>query len=237
VPWLPLNGVVANPSASHCLPRRYAEDMLRGIENFRLDEQGDWVAELVCGHNQHVRHQPPFQLREWVTHAEGRRMHIGTLLPCPLCDRAELPDALRFERSSRTWTEDTLPAGLKKSHRLAAGTWGLIRVASGQLRFSAKTIPELDIMVTSGMTQPIPPEVEHEVCAIGPVGFSIDFLSILQGKKSPETEEESIDISGSLPIEDQGGEAACMAHLLCPECGVVMEGSSHAIDCRTNEVY
>ena len=211
--------------------------MLRGIENFRLDEHGDWVAELACGHNQHVRHQPPFQFREWVMHAQGRRMHIGTLLTCPLCDRTELPDALRFERSSRTWTEETLPAGLKRAHCLAPGTWGLIRVTSGQLRFSVKTNPELDITVTSGMTQPIPPEVEHEVCALGPVDFSIVFFSITQGKKSPDIEDESSDNSRSRPNEDQGGEQPCMAQFLCPECGVVMEGSTHAIDCRTNEVY
>jgi methyltransferase (TIGR00027 family) len=32
--------------------------------------------------------------------------------------------------------------------------------------------------------------------------------------------------------DDGGGESACMAHLLCPECGAALDGSSHATDCR-----
>ena len=30
--------------------------MQRKITGFHLDEEGYWVAELECGHNQHVRH-------------------------------------------------------------------------------------------------------------------------------------------------------------------------------------
>ncbi len=39
----------------------------RAITGYHLDDEGDWVAELSCGHNQHVRHRPPFRLRAWVT--------------------------------------------------------------------------------------------------------------------------------------------------------------------------
>ena len=31
--------------------------------------------------------------------------------------------------------------------------------------------------------------------------------------------------------EDLGGESACYAHLICPECGVVMDGSEHLNNC------
>jgi hypothetical protein len=31
----------------------------RKIVGFHLDERKDWVAELECGHQQHVRHNPP----------------------------------------------------------------------------------------------------------------------------------------------------------------------------------
>jgi hypothetical protein len=34
--------------------------------------EGHWVAELECGHRQHMRHRPPFERREWVTTPEGR---------------------------------------------------------------------------------------------------------------------------------------------------------------------
>ena len=39
----------------------------RRIVGYHQDQLGDWVAELECGHGQHVRHDPPWQVREWVT--------------------------------------------------------------------------------------------------------------------------------------------------------------------------
>ena len=56
------------------------------IVGFHRDDEGHWVAELACGHDQHVRHDPPWQIRAWVTTPEGRRASIGRLLACPRCD-------------------------------------------------------------------------------------------------------------------------------------------------------
>ena len=33
--------------------------MQQAIVGFHLDEENHWVAELACGHGQHVRHDPP----------------------------------------------------------------------------------------------------------------------------------------------------------------------------------
>ncbi len=55
------------------------------ITGFHQDETGDWVAELACGHTQHVRHRPPWELRPWVTTEDGRRAHLGVRLACKLC--------------------------------------------------------------------------------------------------------------------------------------------------------
>ncbi|MFN2976314.1 DUF3565 domain-containing protein [Terriglobus aquaticus] len=63
--------------------------MLQPITGFHQDEQSDWVAELACGHAQHVRHDPPWQLRPWVVTPEGRAPMLGRTLPCKLCDAAE----------------------------------------------------------------------------------------------------------------------------------------------------
>ena len=60
----------------------------RRIVGFHQDDAGDWVAELECGHGQHVRHDPPWQVRLWVTTAEGRRSRIGTALRCVRCVEA-----------------------------------------------------------------------------------------------------------------------------------------------------
>lgn len=58
----------------------------QAITGFHQDEQGDWVADLACGHTQHVRHRPPWELRPWVTTEDGRRAHLGFLLQCRKCD-------------------------------------------------------------------------------------------------------------------------------------------------------
>jgi hypothetical protein len=33
------------------------------------------------------------------------------------------------------------------------------------------------------------------------------------------------------PGNDEGGESACFAHLICPECGVVLDGTEHVQGC------
>ena len=63
--------------------------MRRAITGYHVDEEGHWVADLACGHAQHVRHDPPWQLRPWVITAAGRRSHLGTELECVRCDRDE----------------------------------------------------------------------------------------------------------------------------------------------------
>jgi hypothetical protein len=63
----------------------------RSIVGFRRDEEGHWVAELDCGHGQHVRHDPPWQSRPWTQSEAGRAAMIGTRVNCLKCDRNEPP--------------------------------------------------------------------------------------------------------------------------------------------------
>lgn len=62
--------------------------MDQAIVDFHQDEVGDWVADLACGHTQHVRHQPPLTHRPWVLTEEGRQQFLGFQLHCKLCDLA-----------------------------------------------------------------------------------------------------------------------------------------------------
>jgi Protein of unknown function (DUF3565) len=57
----------------------------RKIVGFHQDDVLEWVADLECGHQQHVRHNPPWTTRHWVTTSQGRLGHIGRELPCSLC--------------------------------------------------------------------------------------------------------------------------------------------------------
>ena len=205
--------------------------MERAITDYHCDEEGDWVAELSCGHNQHVRHRPPFQLRPWVVEAEGRAARLGLPLECPLCDRAELPDEVRLVRSSPDWNEHTLPAGLRRSHRLAEGTWGLIVVHDGGLRFVMAGELPLDVKLGPDDTQAIPPGIKHEVRPLGSVRFSIDFLVVDRRGSQPVAPD--IDATKH-PSADEGGDPACWAGLLCPECGAVLDGGRHRPGCPGN---
>ena len=60
--------------------------MLQAIIGFHLDEENHWVAELACGHGQHVRHDPPWQNRPWVMSEAGRKEKLGVKLDCKKCE-------------------------------------------------------------------------------------------------------------------------------------------------------
>ena len=63
------------------------------ITGYHLDEEGHWVAQLACGHNQHVRHDPPLVEREWVRSPDGRKSMIGYELCCRKCVEGVPADA------------------------------------------------------------------------------------------------------------------------------------------------
>ncbi|MBK1872290.1 MULTISPECIES: DUF3565 domain-containing protein [unclassified Marinobacter] len=67
--------------------------MKQPITAYHTDEEDHWVARLACGHNQHVRHTPPWVNRPWVITEEGRRSMLGFELNCRKCDEGAPPDA------------------------------------------------------------------------------------------------------------------------------------------------
>ncbi|MFO8025993.1 DUF3565 domain-containing protein [Thiohalophilus sp.] len=62
-------------------------ESLVSISGFVQDEEGDWIAELSCGHRRHVRHRPPWQNRPWVVSETGRQSMIGYVIPCRDCQK------------------------------------------------------------------------------------------------------------------------------------------------------
>lgn len=63
--------------------------MKRKILGFHQDELSDWIADLECGHTQHVRHDLPWQERPWVVIPAGRRSRVGMELDCKKCEEGE----------------------------------------------------------------------------------------------------------------------------------------------------
>ncbi len=62
--------------------------MQQPIVGFHQDAETHWVARLACGHQQHVRHDPPWTQRPWVTTQAGRNATLGQALACRKCDQA-----------------------------------------------------------------------------------------------------------------------------------------------------
>jgi len=67
--------------------------MKQNIVEFHKDDEDHWVAELECGHFQHVRHNPPLVSRSWVLTEKGRNDMLGFDLECKKCNEGATKDA------------------------------------------------------------------------------------------------------------------------------------------------
>lgn len=86
---------------------------------------------------------------------------------------ADLPAGLVLARTTDEFDEHSVPAGLLRDHRVAAGVWGRLLVRSGALRFGFGDDAEFG--VTEGGSVVIPPEQVHHVALVGPVRFVVEF--------------------------------------------------------------
>ena len=148
--------------------------MQRTIINFGQDTNHDWFAVLDCGHRQHLRHQPPFVARAWVTTVDGRAAHLGHELNCVRCERFELPAEFAAYKRTPEFTADTVPAGLLKDHSTKKGVWAHIVVLEGRLHYR---IDEFDktFELTPDNRGVVVPEVVHHIAPVGAVRFYVEF--------------------------------------------------------------
>jgi tellurite resistance-related uncharacterized protein len=155
--------------------------MKRIIVGFGVDEAGDYVAELDCGHRQHVRHNPPLSEREWVLTADGRNGKLGESLNCVRCERLEMPEGVVAFQQTAVFTEETIPAGLQKDHATGAGVWAKIIVLEGKLRYQAEALG-VDMELAPDVLGVIVPQVVHAVAPVGPVRFFVEFYRLDDGE-------------------------------------------------------
>ena len=150
--------------------------MKRTITGFHQDEEDHWVAELDCGHGQHMRHTPPFYERPWVLTVEGRASRLGTEVECLKCDQFEWPDGLSQFRQTPEFSEETIPAGLLKDHATGEGVWGKIEIQEGELLYK----PEIGepIMLEPARDGVVVPEMKHAVEPVGSVRFLVRFYRL-----------------------------------------------------------
>ena len=145
------------------------------ITGFHQDAEGDWVADLACGHSQHVRHRPPWQSRPWVVNEAGRAAKLGASIQCPACRMPELPGGVGEYKRTGTFTEETIPEGLLRDHRTKPGVWAKIVIETGQLEYTLDS-PRRTFALTPDAPGVAPPMEPHHVKAPGPVRFHVEFL-------------------------------------------------------------
>jgi tellurite resistance-related uncharacterized protein len=87
-----------------------------------------------------------------------------------------LPESLAHYKSTPEFTDATIPSGLLRSHTTAAGVWGRIRVLEGSLLYRINEPQIEEHILTPAAHGVIEPGVRHEVAALGPVRFCVDFL-------------------------------------------------------------
>ena len=90
-----------------------------------------------------------------------------------------LPAGLKAYKRTATFSEDTIPPGLLSDHATKDGTWGLIHVEAGALRYAItdpRRPPSVQILTPEGRPGVVEPTILHRVEPAGPVRFHVEFL-------------------------------------------------------------
>ena len=89
--------------------------------------------------------------------------------------RGRLPAGASLYRAIGPFDSETLPKGLRAEHRLKEGTWGLLNLDGGSLRF----VWDDELGGADELTAParlvVPPQVLHHVEGEGPFALTIGF--------------------------------------------------------------
>lgn len=90
---------------------------------------------------------------------------------------AALPEGLTAYWQSAVFGAADIPAGLLKAHNTKAGTWGLIRIHEGRLRYHIHDPrrPADTMVLTPSSPGVVEPTIRHHIEPIGPVRFQVEF--------------------------------------------------------------
>jgi tellurite methyltransferase len=149
--------------------------MEQPIARFHQDQQAHWVAELACGHTQHMRHVPPWQLRPWVLTEAGRAAMIGARLNCTLCEMGKPPASATPYKQTPRFTEASVPDALLREHRTKRDVWARIVVEQGKLAYHCGRGV---FVLRPGVDGIVEPEEPHHVRPLGSVRFHVVFLRV-----------------------------------------------------------
>ncbi len=93
----------------------------------------------------------------------------------------QLPGDVVYVRTTNTFDNDTVPAGLLRAHQVADNVWGRLVVHSGTVGFVFEDAPDEPQVINAGGSIVIPPQRHHHVVLDGPATFAVEFF------RRPET--------------------------------------------------
>jgi tellurite resistance-related uncharacterized protein len=99
---------------------------------------------------------------------------IGKMLNCVRCDKFEMPDGFIPYKRTPVFTEESVPAALRKDHTTKAGIWAKITVLEGKLRYRVAAL-DTDTEVSADNLGIVVPEVPHRVELLGAARFFVEF--------------------------------------------------------------
>lgn len=153
--------------------------MKRSITGFHLDRFQEWTADLECGHEVRMRHNPPYQECSWVGSAKGRQKHIGDSQECVNCDMPILPDNLVLFQTSPLYQRESIPENFISGYRLDVGVWAKVVIKKGLLQFlinpHSKTQPVKGFVLDENLNGVVAPDIAHDMKpAMGEVEFFVE---------------------------------------------------------------
>lgn len=101
--------------------------------------------------------------------------------------------ALESYKTTPTFTQENVPAGLLADHSTKKGVWGLIHVTRGKLRYCV-TDPRREyeerILEPGSAAGVVEPTIIHRVEPRGPVEFHVEFLRARDDQGKAQTPNE-----------------------------------------------
>lgn len=117
----------------------------------------------------------------------------------------QIPDGFVLARTTPTFDNDTVPAGLLSAHRVADGIWGRLIVHSGEVGFVFEDDADTRNTIAASGSITIPPGRPHHVVLDQPATFAVEFYRPPATQAAPAgTESTGLDPQRSIIAQTSG---------------------------------
>lgn len=104
----------------------------------------------------------------------------------------QIPEGFDLQRTTPTFDNDSVPAGLLKAHQVADRVWGRLVVHTGELTFVFEDTGT-PLVVHAGDHVVIPPTRPHHLELDAPATFAVEFYA---SRSNPRGERRGPESSG-----------------------------------------